>query len=254
MRATINKTIRHLQGTSAGREIRNVVGDANVIRVQRVAARPFRRSLTGLANVYWSDKASRHNYTSHYQRHLCHLRRKPIKLLEIGIGGYETPTRGGASLRMWRDYFRRGEIHGIDIYEKRIDLHRMRAHQGDQSDRNFLDDFSRQWGPFDVIVDDGSHINAHIRISFEALFIKHLKPGGMYAIEDMATAYNPEYGGGGPGASGTSAELVKQLVDDVNRTSWSANGHALPVAAVHVYDQLALIEKSGSTQLSCGRV
>lgn len=244
MGETINKTIRSLQGTSAGHEVCEIVGYSNVIRAQRVIAIPFQRSLTGLANVYWSDKASRHNYTPHYQRHLGHLRRKPIKLLEIGIGGYEEPTRGGASLRMWRDYFRRGEIHGLDIHEKRIDVRRIRTHQGDQSDKKFLDDFSRRWGPFDVIIDDGSHMNAHVQISFDALFIEHLKPGGMYAIEDMATAYDPEYGGGDPGQPGTSVELVKRLVDDVNRTSWSTNGLALPVAAVHVYEQLALIEKA----------
>lgn len=58
----------------------------------------------------------------------------------------------------------------------------------------------------------------------------------MYVIEDMATAYNPHYGGGPPGHPGTSVALVKSLIDDVNIDP-------RVVAAVHVYEQIAFIEK-----------
>src|SRR3712207_9439246 len=39
-------------------------------------------------------------------------------LFEIGIGGYDDPNWGGASLRVWRDFFQRGDIHGLDFYER----------------------------------------------------------------------------------------------------------------------------------------
>ena len=41
-----------------------------------------------------------------------------VKVLEIGIGGYDAPDAGGESLRMWKHYFRRGLIYGMDIYPK----------------------------------------------------------------------------------------------------------------------------------------
>jgi hypothetical protein len=226
-----------LRRTQGHVRLRELVGDRTVVRAQRLVAPAFRRSLTALAIIYWSDKAGGHRYTRQYERHLRHLRRRSITLLEIGIGGYDSPSWGGASLRMWRDYFFRGEIHGLDICEKRIDEPRIRVHRGDQSDEEFMDALGREFGPFDVIVDDGSHRNAHVRASFTALFHHHLRPHGIYVIEDMATAYDPDYGGGPPGHPGTSAELVKSLIDEVN----VAPRH---VAAMHVYEQIAFIEKA----------
>jgi hypothetical protein len=217
--------------------LRERVGDRAIVRIQRIVAPVFRRSLTALAVVYWSDKAGLHRYTRHYACHLAHLRRRPITLLEIGVGGDESPTWGGASLRMWRDYFIRGQIHGLDIYEKRIEEPRIHVHRGDQSDQRFMDELGARFGPFDVVVDDGSHRNAHVRTSFAALFDRHLRANGLYVIEDLATAYDPAYGGGPPGHPGTSVELVKGLVDGVNI-------EPRRVAAVHAYEQIAFIEKA----------
>jgi hypothetical protein len=217
--------------------LRERVGDRAIVRTQRVVAPPFRRSLTALAVVYWSDKAGAHRYTRYYERHLQHLRRRPIMLLEIGVGGYDSPTWGGASLRMWRDYFFRGEIHGVDIFEKRIVEPRIHVHRGDQSDERFMNGLGAQFGPFDVIVDDGSHHNAHVRASFAALFVDHLRAHGFYVIEDMATAYDRDFGGGPPGHAGTSIELVKGLID-------ALNVEPRRVAAVHAYEQIAFIEKA----------
>jgi hypothetical protein len=217
--------------------LRSVIGDRAVIRLQRLAAIAVRRSITGLAMVYWSDKAGSHAYTRHYQRHLGHLRRKPVVLLEIGIGGYGDPNWGGASLRVWRDFLQRGEIHGLDYHEKQISERRIHVHQGDQSDPVALRRLSDAHGPFDVIIDDGSHVNAHIRVSFDTLFDDHLKPGGVYVIEDLATAYDPQFGGGPPGHPGTSVELLKSLVD-------RANHPPLTISGLHVYEHVAFIEKA----------
>ena len=76
----------------------------------------FGRSLTKLAQIYNTDKWGAHFYTPHYQRHLSKFKYKKIKLLEIGIGGYDDPRKGGESLRMWNRYFPFGTIYGVDIY------------------------------------------------------------------------------------------------------------------------------------------
>jgi hypothetical protein len=234
--AAMTGLLARLRQAELHTKLRGAVGDDAIIRTQRLLAPSVRRDLTTLARVYWSDKAGAHSYTRHYQAHLGHLRRQPIRLLEIGVGGYESPTWGGASLRMWRDYFPRGEIHGLDIHEKRINEPRIHVHQGDQSDEALLRGLARAHGPFDVIIDDGSHVNAHVRASFDALFGDYLKPGGFYVVEDLATAYAPDFGGGPVGHPGTSVELVKRLIDEVNVAPRN-------VAAVHVYEQLAFIQK-----------
>jgi hypothetical protein len=47
----------------------------------------------------------------------------------------------------------------------------------------------------------------------------------------------PDYGGGPPGAADTAAALVKELLDDVNVGP-------RPIAAVHAYPGLVLVEKA----------
>ena len=65
----------------------------------------------------------------------------------------------------------------------------LHVHYGDQSK---LDDLMRvvkatSKGGFDIIIDDGSHINSHQIFSVENL-IPHLLPHGFYVMEDIHSA------------------------------------------------------------------
>ncbi|HZV70019.1 MAG TPA: class I SAM-dependent methyltransferase [Saprospiraceae bacterium] len=154
-----------------------------------------RRDLTSLAKIYQTDKWGKHFYTPVYDHWFRDLRFKPIRLLEIGIGGYAKPRQGGNSLRMWKHYFPQGIITGIDIHDKtELAEKRIHIYTGDQSDADFLKKVTVLEGPFDIIVDDGSHMQSHIITSFEALF-PLMKPGGMYVIEDTQTSYWPKFEG-----------------------------------------------------------
>jgi len=59
-----------------------------------------------------------HFYTSQCHEHFQKLWNNKLTVLEIGVGGYEDPNYGGASLRMWKKYFRQSMIYGLDIYDK----------------------------------------------------------------------------------------------------------------------------------------
>lgn len=120
------------------------------------------------------------SYLHHYERHFESLRTQPIKLLEIGV--YQ-----GASLRLWRDYFVNGEIHGLDIDPGccRNNGPRVTVHLGDQANTEAL---SRPPGPWDIVIDDGSHKVEHIVTSFTHLW-PALKPNGFYVVEDMGLSY-----------------------------------------------------------------
>lgn len=173
-------------------------------------------SLDVIARIHATDKAA-HGYITHYQTHLQHLRSRRVKILEIGVGGYNDPGQGGSSLRMWKDYFPRGEIFALDIHDKRsLQEDRIKIFIGDQSDAGFLDDFGKQHGPFDVIVDDGSHMSPHVITSFHALF-PHVKPGGHYVVEDLFFSYDPEMGGSRDdlNTAETSVGMLKTLIDDM---------------------------------------
>jgi hypothetical protein len=136
------------------------------------------------ANTYKAEKSEL--CLRNYERYFSDAAERKVKLLEIGV-------RGGGSLLMWQDYFRRGTIVGLDLNPCEIQgaTGRLHFYQGAQQDCALLDRIRREHAPdgFDIIIDDGSHIGALTRVSFWHLFDNHLKDGGVYAIEDWRTGY-----------------------------------------------------------------
>lgn len=221
------------------------------LRARLIVALPFPRTrrLNLAARFYGTDKSNAaHGYSRLYERHLAPRRRQVKSVLEIGIGGVTSRTglatrAGGQSLKMWRSYFPNARIVGIDIHEKAVRGRRIAVERGSQDDPEFLRRIAHEYGPFDVVVDDGSHVAAHVLASFEVLF-HHVVPGGTYVIEDLEHAYLTEYGGGPPGNIGHMG-LIKELLDDTLRQHWDHEGRARPVESVHVYDEIAFIHKAG---------
>ena len=161
-------------------------------------------SLTELANRHASDKGTIgpsprwpvHNYADVYEAYLQELRDRELTLLEIGLGvtgnnwhsaivhGRNT---GGASLKMWYDYFPKARIMGMDVNAcPELNNERITTYVGHQGRTDDLDAFLREVGEtqFDLIFDDGSHRPDDQQVSLGCLF-KALKPGGMYFIEDL---------------------------------------------------------------------
>ena len=171
--------------------------------------------LTKAAIIAGTDKFGLHDYTPNYHKLFERLRNKPIKVLEIGVGGYADDDRGGQSLEVWRDYFPNAQITGIDIQKKTMDLGpRVKILQGSQVDPDFLKDLVAKRGPFDIIVDDGSHRNEHIVESYQLLF-PTLVPGGIYVAEDVQTSFHPRFGGSlemtAPNAVGYFGQIAQAL-------------------------------------------
>ena len=131
-----------------------------------------------------------HAYGRTYQSLFRPLKYRPIRFLEIGIGGYGG-SLGGRSLLAWQAYFPFGDIIACDIEDKAaLTGGRRRIYRTDQSATADLEAITRAEGPFDVIIDDGSHLNAHQIFTFERMFAA-LKPNGTYIIEDVQTSYWP---------------------------------------------------------------
>ncbi|MGV7222856.1 MAG: class I SAM-dependent methyltransferase [Nitrospinales bacterium] len=143
------------------------------------------------SNGFDTDKSQQ--YLNNYEDFFYLLSDKRIHLLELGF-------KNGGSLLMWRDYFEKGIIVGIDRHPIQIEDPSVRIHMytGLQQDKEFLDHVCRESAPdgFDVIIDDCSHIGELTRISFWHLFNNHLKPGGIYVIEDWGTGYWDTYSDG----------------------------------------------------------
>src|SRR5262245_55693143 len=101
---------------------------------------------------YNTDKIN-NRYLEWYDPFVQHLVSEKITLLELGV-------HKGGSLLLWRDYFPKALIVGIDI-EPQVDLSgekRIRVFKGAQQDTAFLAEVAKETAPegFDVIIDDAS--------------------------------------------------------------------------------------------------
>lgn len=118
-----------------------------------------------------------------YEKYFFGLKDSNINLLEIGV------LRGN-SLRTWKEYFLNGNIYGLDIDEncKIYEEDRINILIGSQNDKKIRDYLVENKIEFDIILDDGSHINELTLYSFE-LYFPTIKSGGYYIIEDTHCTY-----------------------------------------------------------------
>jgi hypothetical protein len=183
----------------------------------------YRNDLKKLLPLY-NSKWNPDLFGQHYQQHFASLRNKKLKILEIGVGGYDDPNSGGDSLRMWKQYFPNSMIYGMDIVDKRaLEEDRIKIFQGSQDDEVFLKKVVAETGKFDIIIDDGSHRNDHVIKTFKILF-PELNNGGIYVVEDTHTSYIPSY------------ENWSKICSDNVAPHWAEYGGSLDL-----YDQRTMI-------------
>lgn len=135
--------------------------------------------LTTLGIHHGTDKATHHRYTDFYFE-LLEPRKHTIKtVLEIGV-------LQGASLRMWRDYFGPDVIViGLDNNPPKVEgCYTFDLNCDNINDVLYL---AGMLGPFQLVVDDGSHTMRQQQTLFGALF-PHVTWGGLYIIEDIHTS------------------------------------------------------------------
>lgn len=181
------------------------------------------------------------HYFPVYERHFKKFRGTKCLIMEIGCAG-------GGSLQMWKHYFGpEAQIVGLDINPNcaaRVE-ERIRVRIGDQADPAFLARVLNEVGVPDIVIDDGSHRASDTIAAFDFLFPR-LAPRGVYCVEDLHTAYWPEFEGG-LGRPGTFVEKCKGFIDTLN--AYHTQG-ALPPSAftdttrsMHVYDSIVVFEK-----------
>jgi SAM-dependent methyltransferase len=147
------------------------------------------------------------------------LQDKEIKILEIGV-------QKGKSLMLFRDYFNKATIVGVDIKDAPecwndngdlIEKDRIEIFKGDSTDYDFMEkNIFDKYGQFDIIIDDGSHVHKDQNLNVFQLW-RWVVPGGIYIIEDLCTSYwkNWEIEG-----AISMTEFLKSLIDELNYVFW----------------------------------
>jgi demethylmacrocin O-methyltransferase len=245
--STIKEVAKRELSNPSNRKLRNFIDDI----------RPLGRSnnLDLLGRIYKTDKIGGHYYTPHYRSHLERLRFKKIKLLEIGVGGYEDPLAGGSSLRMWKKYFPFGKIFSIDVYDKSaLQENRIKIFMGSQVDEVFLEKVTNEIGELDIIIDDCSHINEHVIETFKLLFPK-LKDGGIYVVEDTQTSYWKDWGGDSEDLQNpkTMMNFFKGLTDSLNNEeflnpNYKKSYYDKKIISMHFYHNMVFIYKGNNNE------
>jgi hypothetical protein len=210
--------------------------------------------LTRLAIRFGSDKFGAHLYTPIYHSMFGHLRELPLRILEVGIGGYDKAKAGGASLRMWAEYFPCAKIVGLDIAAKDLALPpRVTTVTGSQTDPGLLQRLLDQHGPFDIVIDDGSHLVAHVLATFRFLYPR-LDAGAIYVVEDTQTSFTPS-AGGNAGGQDTIFSLAHSIVLSMHKLEGHLVAHDRPNLAifgditkqVSFYRNLIVFERGDNT-------
>ena len=148
-----------------------------------------------------TDKVTTHTYQVMYGQYLLpyYYKNPKMKMLEIGLGcGMEYGP--GASVALYKKLFPEAELweaefdaNCVEKSKKKGQLDGINTLTGDQGNDTVLDGWiETSGGNFDVVIDDGGHQNCQIWHSFMKLW-PTVKPGGLYFIEDMQVAKQPDY-------------------------------------------------------------
>jgi hypothetical protein len=151
-------------------------------------------------------------------------------------------------LQLWKRYFGpHANIIGLDNRAEcaATEESQISVRIGDQADPAFMARVIDEFGTPDIVLDDASHVMAATVATFRLLY-PQVDRNGVYMVEDMHTAYWPEFGGGLQ-RDGSFIELAKGLIDELNADL--SQGAVAPSAftrstlSMHFYDSQVVFER-----------
>lgn len=130
------------------------------------------------------------HYFEIYDHLFGHLYGTKVNFLEIGV-------QNGGSLEIAQNLFsKESKIIGLDIDPRCKIFETVVADHiiiGSQTDDNALQEIIKLTpNSLNIIIDDGSHVQSHMILTFLKLF-SHLSQGGIYIIEDTHTNYSHKH-------------------------------------------------------------
>ena len=193
----------------------------------------------------YSPTKSKKEFFKIYSNYFNDYKDKEINILEIGI-------HKGESLKIWREYFSKAKICGIDINEIKFKIDGVDIIKADQSKIKDLTSICKKYKSFDIIIDDGGHHSNQIITSLNFLF-DYLNDNGLYVIEDLQTSYFPRFGGSRLNLNhkNTSMNYLKSITDSINyeqndKPFYETKKFDGQIKFVHFFQNLAIIKKGKS--------
>jgi cephalosporin hydroxylase len=143
---------------------------------------------------YGTDKGGPKSYIENfYEEKFSTLADSDITLVEIGV-------RSGASLKLWREYFSKANIIGIDDFSDLND-HQIPVNKSWIYSKNvkfiigdaYNEEVANQIrDKIDILIDDGPHtFESHVQLL--SLYLPRMNKNGIIIIEDISYDYNRLY-------------------------------------------------------------
>ncbi|QWC95508.1 class I SAM-dependent methyltransferase [Polynucleobacter paneuropaeus] len=154
-------------------------------------------------------------YFQVYEELLTQYKNTAFTFVEVGI-------LNGGSLFMWREFFgNKARIIGIDLnpLAKKWEKDGFEIFIGSQSSPQFWDQFFKEVGMIDVLLDDGGHTEEQ-QIITTSHCIPFINDGGMLIIEDVQTSYLKA--AGNP-SKYSFISYAKNIVDAINSRNPQVN-------------------------------
>ena len=201
----VNKIKMYLQKKKENKELKIIIKIKS--KFKNTTYINYDNVLSKLCEKYGSDKGfinpdqkkpynwTPHSYTSYYYS-IFNLSKDKIKLIfECGLGTNNPSLASnmtatgipGASLRVWRDYFKNAEIYGGDIDKEILfEEERIKTFYVDQLNKESINSMWKNinLNNCDIIIDDGLHTPA-ANLNFFFNSFNKLKNNGIYIIEDV---------------------------------------------------------------------
>ena len=200
--------------------------------------------LIKIASKYNSIK-SKNGFLEIYFNYFKNYKEKEINILEIGVDK-------GESLKIWRQYFSKAKICGIDINDIKYKIDGVDIIKADQTNVKDLVSVCKKYKSFDIIIDDGGHHSNQIITSLNFLFY-FLSENGLYIVEDLQTSYFPRFGGSrfNLNRKKTSMNFLKSIADSINyeqndKPFYKTKKFDGLVKFIHFYQNVAIIKKGKS--------
>ena len=123
------------------------------------------------------------------------------------------------------------------------------VYQGHQADPRIIAEITKFHGPFEVIIDDGSHRSEDVIPTLLMLW-QFLSPNGIYVIEDTQTSHWPSFGAG---HALTTLDYLKSLVDGLNweefdRPWYSPTRFDRELLGISFYHNIAFLQKGNNQE------
>jgi hypothetical protein len=169
-----------------------------------------------LINLFYESKyysLKYKNYFPVYEKLFSKYRDKKITFVEIGV-------LSGGSLFMWRNYFgKNARIIGVELNPeaKKFEEDGFEIFIGNQSDEYFWENFFKEVGNVDIVLDDGGHTNFQQIVTCSSC-IPFIKDDGIMVVEDVFHSYGISYGAKGffNPSKYSFINFCKKIVDDIN--------------------------------------